>query len=185
MLAIAGAVLLAVIAITAFAVSSGESSESATDDGRPGCTPTVDGEGATVGDPAPTFDLPGLDGGCVRLERLEGAPLVVNFWASWCHPCRQEFPMLQAAYDEHQRDGLELVGVTYRDIDDDSRAFVADQDATWTFATDPDQLVADAYGVKPIPQTIFIARDGTITARFYGPLTADDLDTELAKILGD
>jgi peroxiredoxin len=176
-------VLLVVGAITVVAVASGESSTTSANDGRPGCTPSVDGDGATVGDAAPTFDLPGLDGGCVRLASLEDAPIVVNFWASWCHPCRQEFPMLQAAYDEHHDEGLEMVGVTYRDIDDDSREFVADEAATWTFAIDPDQLVADAYGVKAIPQTMFIDRAGTITARFYGPLTADDLDTELAKIL--
>jgi peroxiredoxin len=147
------------------------------------CTPGVHGDGATTGDVAPIFTLPTLDHGCVRLASLRGSPVVVNFWASWCNPCRQEFPDLRRAYARHRDAGLEIVGVTYRDIPSDSRQFAREQHADWTLANDDDGIVAQAYGVKPIPQTIFIRPDGTIAAHYYGPVSRKDLASELRKIL--
>jgi peroxiredoxin len=147
------------------------------------CTPSIHGDGATTGDTAPTFTLPTLDHGCVRLASLHGSPLVVNFWASWCNPCRQEFPDLRRAYAKHHEKGLEIVGVTYRDIRSDSRRFAREQHADWILASDDDGIVAQAYGVKPIPQTIFIRPDGTIAAHYYGPVSRKELASELHKIL--
>jgi cytochrome c biogenesis protein CcmG, thiol:disulfide interchange protein DsbE len=147
------------------------------------CTPAVHGNGAATGDAAPTFTLPTLDHRCVRLAALRGSPVVVNFWASWCHPCRQEFPDLRAAYAEHHAAGLEIVGVTYRDIRSDSRQFAREQHADWILASDDDGDVAKAYGVKPVPQTIFIRPDGTIAAHIYGPVSKRELAKQLRTIL--
>jgi cytochrome c biogenesis protein CcmG/thiol:disulfide interchange protein DsbE len=136
-----------------------------------------------VGAAAPDFVLPGLDGTSVALADFAGKPTVVNFWASWCHPCRKEFPLLEAALAKHAPDGLEVVGVTYRDIPSDSRAFVADQGADWAFARDPDGKLATAYGVRAVPQTFFVGADGTIVSRVFGITSAKDLEAEIQKIL--
>lgn len=144
---------------------------------------TVRGSGGTVGTTAPDFTVPSLDGhDCVTLSALRGHPVVLNFWASWCNPCRREFPALRTVARTARSAGLEIVGVTYRDIRSDARRFAADQHATWTLLYDGDTVVADAYGVRAIPQTVFIRRDGSVSARYYGPLSKSDLTTELARI---
>ncbi len=125
-----------------------------------------------MGAAAPDFVLPGLSGGDVALADFAGKPVVVNFWASWCHPCRKEFPLLKAARAKHARDGLEVIGVSYRDIASDGRAFVADQGADWAFARDPDGKLAAAYGVRAVPQTFFVDADGTIVSRVFGITSA-------------
>jgi peroxiredoxin len=150
--------------------------------GKGSCVPAVSSGPATVGDPAPEFRLRGLDGGCVDLADLHGHPVIVNFWASWCFPCRQEMPLLRDAYAKHHAAGLEIVGIPYRDIDSDSRAFAKKYGASWLLARDTDSATADAYGVRPIPQSFFIRPDGTISAHIRG-MTSGDLRRELQKIL--
>jgi len=137
-----------------------------------------------VGQPAPDFQLPRLDGrGTIRLSELRGRPVVVNFWASWCNPCRQEFPLLRAARAKHRRAGLEVIGISYRDIPSDARAFARSENATWPLARDPGGAVAAGYGVRAIPQTFFIRRDGIVAARVFGLTSARDLEDTLAEIL--
>jgi cytochrome c biogenesis protein CcmG/thiol:disulfide interchange protein DsbE len=144
----------------------------------------VAGDGPEVGSPAPDFSLPALDGGAdVRLADFRGRPVIVNFWASWCNPCRQEFPLLQRALREHRADRLAVIGVTYRDIPDDSRSFVSQMRATWPQAVDDDRAVAKAYGVRSIPLTFFVRADGTIAARVFGFTTEAALADPLAKLL--
>jgi cytochrome c biogenesis protein CcmG/thiol:disulfide interchange protein DsbE len=182
LVAIAAVVVLAVVIVTLVAISGGDDSESGSV-AESSCSPSVSGDGADVGDTAPAFELPELQAGCVNAASLEGSPRIVNFWASWCNPCRREFPMLQAAFDEHHADGLEVVGITYRDIESDAVAFADDQGADWTLAHDEDEIVAKAYGVNNIPQTFFVDADGTVTGRIFGALTRAELDEELEKIL--
>jgi len=179
-----GAVVLVGAALGAVLVAGG---------GDDGTGPTSAGGGgrdtfvadgpATVGQPAPDFSLPGLDGGTVALSDFAGKPRLVNFWASWCNPCRKEFPLFEQASAEHATDGLEIVGVSYEDIAADARAFVADQGADWAFARDPDGDLATAYGVRALPQTFFVDADGTIVSRLFGITSADDLEAEIQKIL--
>jgi cytochrome c biogenesis protein CcmG/thiol:disulfide interchange protein DsbE len=139
---------------------------------------------AEVGSPAPDFSLPALDGdGEVRLADFRGRPVIVNFWASWCNPCRQEFPLLQQALRDHRSDRLAVIGVTYRDIPDDSRDFVSQMRATWPQAVDDDRAVAKAFGVRSIPVTFFVRADGTIAARVFGFTSEAALADPLAKLL--
>ena len=146
------------------------------------CTPAVAPGPATVGEPAPEFRLRGLDGGCIDLAALGGHPVVINFWASWCFPCREEMPLLRDAYSKHHDEGLEIVGIPYRDIPSDSRAFAEKYGATWLLARDPESATANAYGVRPIPQSIFVRRDGTIASHIRG-MTSAEFRRELRKIL--
>jgi cytochrome c biogenesis protein CcmG/thiol:disulfide interchange protein DsbE len=142
---------------------------------------------ATAGSIAPDFDLPRLRGdGSVRLGDLRGRAVVVNFWASWCIPCREEFPMLRRAHRRYRDDGLVIVGVDFRDIPSDARAFARRERATWDLVTDEDRATAVAYGVRAIPQTFFITPDGRISQRYFQAPPSDAvLDTEIRRILPD
>jgi cytochrome c biogenesis protein CcmG/thiol:disulfide interchange protein DsbE len=121
----------------------------------------------------------------VTLASLRGHPVVINFWASWCVPCREEFPIFRRAYEEHHdRDGLEIVGIARRDIEDDARSFARSQHATWTLALDESDDAGRAYGVRAMPQTIFVDRTGHIVTRYYGaPASQARFDATLARIL--
>ena len=187
MLLIAVLVVAIVGAITVWAVAANDDETIAAPTTRPpgaagSCTPAVAAGPATVGGVAPEFRLRGLDGGCVDLAALRGHPVVINFWASWCFPCREEMPLFRDAYAEHHDEGLEIVGIPYRDIPSDSRAFAAKYRATWLLARDPESAVANAYGVRPIPQSIFVRSDGTIASHIRG-MTSAELRRELRKIL--
>lgn len=134
-----------------------------------------------VGATAPDFTLPGLDGGAVSLNEPRGRPVVLNFWASWCTPCREEFPMFERALARHG--DLRVIGVSYEDLPADARRFADEQDADWPLAVDPDDAVARAYGVPSVPTTFLIDRDGRVAQRLFGISSEDDFERELRRIL--
>jgi peroxiredoxin len=139
--------------------------------------------GPRAGDVAPDFTLRTLDGKTVSLSEYRGTPVVLNFWASWCNPCRREFPLLREKL-ANGRDDFVVLGVDNRDIDSDARSFVKEQRASWPIAVDRDQKVWKAYAAQQLPQTFFIRPDGTIAERIYGQLTPTDFQSALAKITG-
>lgn len=137
-----------------------------------------------IGAPAPDFTLTDLDGAPIALADLRGRPVVVNFWASWCGPCVEEFPLLRAAAERHAGDGLAIIGIVRDDRVEAARSFMADHGGTWPAAMDPGGRVASAYGTVGVPETYFIDRDGRIAARQIGQFTAASLDAKLAAITG-
>jgi len=148
----------------------------------------VRGTGASptaIGGQAPDFSLADLDGNPVNLADLRGRPVIVNFWASWCVPCIEEFPLLRDAAARHEDDGLVVIGIVYRDRSEAARGFMARNDGTWVAAMDPDERVAEAYGILGPPETFFIGRDGTIIARQFGQFSATSLDEKVAAIVGE
>ncbi|MGH9024665.1 MAG: TlpA family protein disulfide reductase, partial [Acidimicrobiia bacterium] len=106
------------------------------------------------------------------LTSLLGQPLIINFWASWCTPCREEFPAFSAAADRYP--DVTFVGITWRDIPDDARTFADEMDADWLLLDGSDNDVGDAYGIRGIPQTLFIAADGVIRQRLYSRFTSEE-----------
>lgn len=140
---------------------------------------------ARVGEAAPAFTLSDLDGNRVSLADLRGRPVVVNFWASWCGHCREEFPLLASAAATHRDAGLAVVGIVFRDGAEPARDFMARFGATWPAAIDPDETVASQFGIIWPPDTFFIDRNGVVTSRQIGQLTSADLDRGLAGILGE
>ena len=145
----------------------------------------VSGAGGEIGSIAPDFRLPALDGrGDVSLADYRGRPVIVNFWASWCNPCRKEFPLLKQALRDHRARRLAVIGVTYQDIPSDSRSFVKQRDATWPQGVDDGGAVASAFGVRAIPQSFFVRPDGRIATRVFGVTSESALAEPLAKLLG-
>jgi cytochrome c biogenesis protein CcmG/thiol:disulfide interchange protein DsbE len=181
LLILAGVLVVGVVAGVLVAVLDRESES----DGSTRRRGVVAAGRAEVGSPVPDFVLPALDGeGEVRLSDFRGRPVILNFWASWCNPCRDEFPLLKDALRDHRADALAVIGVTYRDIPSDSRAFAKELKATWPQAVDDDRAVAEAFGVRSIPITFFVRADGTIAARQFGFTSEAALADPIGKILG-
>ena len=141
---------------------------------------------AAVGKPAPAVAARDLDGKPVNVRDLRGSPVLLNFWASWCVPCKGEFPVLQKGLSDHP--DLKVVGVVFNDSAGSARKFVADQHATWPSVTDPGAKIASAYHVaqKPgIPVSVLIGADGLVRATHLGPFSdAAELDGFLATPSG-
>jgi cytochrome c biogenesis protein CcmG/thiol:disulfide interchange protein DsbE len=137
-----------------------------------------------IGDLAPNFVLTDLNGRAVSLADLRGRPVIVNFWASWCGPCVDEFPLLVDAAAAHQGSGLAVVGIVFRDRSEAAGEFMARMGAPWPAAMDPGDAVATRFGIIGPPDTFFIDRNGVIVGRQIGQLSASDLEQGLAQILG-
>jgi cytochrome c biogenesis protein CcmG/thiol:disulfide interchange protein DsbE len=175
------AVALVVAGIVAVVVTSSSSGGAKKPDPRE-TQMTLPGA-ITGGTVAPDFHLTTLDGKKISLREFAGRPVVLNFWASWCYPCRQEFPLLRTAYAKHRKDGLVMIGVVSEDIASDARQFVKQEHASWPMAVDGDRVAQGAYGVRGLPQTMFVRRDGTIARRDLSQLTSSTLQTGLDLIL--
>jgi cytochrome c biogenesis protein CcmG/thiol:disulfide interchange protein DsbE len=113
--------------------------------------------------PAPQFTLPRLDAeGQLSLAALRGKPVVVNFWASWCEPCEDEAPLLEAAWREHRDEGLVVVGIDYDDFRSDARRFAERNGMTYPLVYDRGGEMAKEYGLDGVPETFFIDREGRL-----------------------
>ena len=140
-------------------------------------------ESPLVGRVASEFRLVSLDGATIDLADLRGRPVVVNFWASWCIPCRDEAPLLRAAQERYAPQGVAFIGVVYQDSAASAQAFVDRYGIAYPSLLDPDGRTALDYGVYGIPETYFIAADGTIRAKQIGPLDAESLERQIAEAL--
>jgi len=118
--------------------------------------------------PAPAFRLPRFDGGTLALSDLRGKYVLVNFWASWCVPCKDEAPLLERAWRDYRRRGLVVVGINIQDLEPEARRFIAETQSTYPQVRDRDGAVSRAYGATGVPETFFIDRDGRIVRKFPG-----------------
>ncbi|MEE8600231.1 TlpA family protein disulfide reductase [Euzebya tangerina] len=136
-----------------------------------------------IGRTAPTFELEDLDDGEVWSSiESEAEVLVVNFWASWCVPCREEHPALTATARSYERQGVQFVGIVYQDSPDQAREFLDELGRGYPSLLDPDSRTSIDFGVFGIPETFFIA-DGTVVAKVTGAADEALLSSTLDVIL--
>ena len=138
------------------------------------------------GIPAPQFELPGKDGAAVQLAKLQGRLVYVDFWASWCGPCRQSFPWMNDMQARYGARGLQVVGVNLDAKSDDARRFLAETPARFTIAFDPAGATPRAYGIKGMPSSVLIGPDGKVLYEHAGFKEADRaaLEQVIQKALG-
>jgi cytochrome c biogenesis protein CcmG/thiol:disulfide interchange protein DsbE len=129
-----------------------------------------------VGAPAPAYASRTIDGDSVSLASLRGRAVLLNVWATWCHPCREEIPVLQALHERYRARGLELVGVRV-DAEGEAaaiREFARDFRMSYPIWHDPAERVSTTFLVVGVPATFLIGRDGTLRWRRTGPVHASD-----------
>lgn len=148
----------------------------------PGSTPA--GGEDWVGRVAPDFELSALDGRRLRLSDFRGRVVLVNFWATWCEPCRVETPWLVDLDGRYRTRGLTILGVSLDDGDRDQVAgFVRARHVGYPILLKDQQIERRYGGVRYLPQTFFIGRDGRILARVYGIRTRSDFEAAVRRAL--
>lgn len=142
--------------------------------------------------PAPPFTAPALDGGTVRLEDYRGQVVLLNFWGTWCEPCKRELPALQAAYEQLGSEGLVVIGVNLTDDEKlqgrdtaQIRAFLNQFGVTYPIALDEDGSITNAYRVFPLPTSFFVDQEGAIRYMHIGELTLADVQATFTRMRGE
>ena len=140
-----------------------------------------------VGRPAPDFRLSLFSGGTLTLRSLRGKPVVLNFWASWCVPCREETPRLVRLYKIYKLRGVVFVGVDVEDQKAEALAFIKQFHVDYPVVVGSDDVM-EAYQVQGIPTTVFIGADGVVRDKFaggfVGPAGEQALVSRLDRLLG-
>ena len=140
--------------------------------------------GTEVGNLAPNFQLQDLDGNTVSLSDLRGSPVMLNFWATWCGPCRAEMPHFQAVYEEYSAEGLVLLAINIGESQAEVASFKQSNNLSFTILLDSEAVVTLKYEVGPIPTTFFIDKDGIIREIRIGSFSSkQDIENSLSKIM--
>jgi len=138
---------------------------------------------ALLGKPAPGFSYSTFDGKTLDLASLRGKPVMINFWGSWCEPCKDEAPVLARSWAKYQNTDVQFVGVAIWDKTDLARQFAQQHGASWINGIDADGKIAIDYGVYGVPESFFISRDGVLVDRYVGPFVGEAGSARLEQYL--
>jgi cytochrome c biogenesis protein CcmG/thiol:disulfide interchange protein DsbE len=132
---------------------------------------------------APEFTFTTFEGETISLSDLRGKGVVVNFWASWCEPCREEAALLEQTWRREQDNGIVFIGLDYLDQEPAAKAYLAEFDVTYPKGPDLQSQAARRYGIKGVPETFFITPEGEVAKTVIGPVTSQQqLDSLLDLI---
>ncbi|HKZ55114.1 MAG TPA: TlpA disulfide reductase family protein [Anaerolineales bacterium] len=134
---------------------------------------------------APDFTITGFDGRTVTLSGLRGQVVIVNFWASWCPPCREEAAYLEQTWRKYQGRGVVFVGVDWVDTEKEALAYIDEFDITYINGPDIGTRIADAYRIQGVPETFFVAKTGELRGVHVGPLYSPQLDEKIEELLAE
>ncbi len=148
----------------------------------PGCSRPAASRPPRAGDPVPTYRAVSLTGDTVTLASLRGKPLLLNFWATWCTPCRRETPFLESIYRARSAQGLRMVGVSMDtgNAVDQIREFLKKYGVTYTVLRDPAMNAMTTFGIPGLPATFLVDRSGVVRWMRFGALSASDKDLTAA-----
>lgn len=134
---------------------------------------------------APEFELPVLGGeGTISLASLRGKAVVLNFWASWCAPCKDEAPLLEAAWERYRDQGIVVLGIDAQDFRSDAKRFIRRYGITYPNVHDGEGSTLGRYGVTGFPETWFLDREGRIVDHVPGQIGEDELSEGISLAIG-
>lgn len=139
-------------------------------------------EAVANGDPAPNFELKTLDGKTVQLKDLRGKGVMLNFWGSWCEPCKEEMPYLNAVYQQHMK-GVEIIGINDGESKFTVSNFVNRDNIKFPILLDSDQAVTKGYHIGPIPTTFLIDEHGQVVKKIEGQMANPDAVKKMLKLV--
>jgi cytochrome c biogenesis protein CcmG/thiol:disulfide interchange protein DsbE len=142
-------------------------------------------KGPVADGPAPDFSLTGFDGRAATLSNLRGQVVIVNFWASWCQPCREEAAYLEQTWRKYKDQGVVFIGVDYVDTEKAALAYIDEFDITYINGPDLKTRISDAYNIQGVPETFFIAKNGDVRGMHIGPLYPPELDEKIEELLAE
>ena len=132
---------------------------------------------------APQFSIPLFSGGTFSLAEQRGKVVVVNFWASWCVPCRDEAPVLESTWRKYKDRGVVFVGVDYVDTEKEALAFLKEFDITYPNGPDIGTEASHAYRIQGVPETYFVGKDGQLYGNYIGPIDVPTLSARIEELL--
>ena len=136
-----------------------------------------------VGKKAPSFVAPKVGGQLVSLENYKNKPLVLNFWASWCPPCRDETPGMERIWRKYEDQGVVILGINVQDGEKEAERYISEFGVTFSNALDLDGSITVDYGVTGLPVTFFIDNDSVVTGRWVGASSEDRLDNWVSNLI--
>ncbi len=133
----------------------------------------------------PDFTITGYDGRTFTLSKLRGQVVVINFWASWCLPCREEAAYLENTWRKYEGKGVVFVGVDWVDTEKEARAYIKEFDITYINGPDLGTRISQAYNIQGVPETFYVDKKGQLRGLNVGPLKSPELDNKIDELLSE
>ena len=134
---------------------------------------------------APDFTITDFDGRTATLSELRGQVVVINFWATWCPPCREEAAYLEETWRKYEDKGVVFIGVDYVDTEKEALAYIAEFDITYLNGPDIGTRISQAYNIQGVPETFFVAKNGELSGVHIGPMKSPQLDEKIEELLAE